>query len=216
MRRRRPRRSRARAGGCWRRSPHGPDAVGRDAIRATRITRQTVRGKEGGIYHVLAPGPSFLLAPALRLDRALNLRRGTPGRLAVTLLAWNALAALLVGAMFQLAARRRAAAPGSRPRSRPARRSLPPFVFYSFQFYPEMLGALVMTAALRALLFGRPAPRAARLALGLALASLPWLHQKFLPVWLALAAWALVRAVSDLVPFRTVAALVLPQAASCT
>ena len=73
---------------------HGPAAVGRDAIRATRITRQTIRGKEGGTYHVLAPGPSFLLAPALRIDRALNLRRGTPGRLAVTLLAWNALAAL--------------------------------------------------------------------------------------------------------------------------
>ena len=64
---------------------------------------------------------------------------------------------------------------------------MPPFVFYSFQFYPEMLGALVMTAALRALLFGRPATARSALALGLALASLPWLHQKFLPVWLALA-----------------------------
>ena len=41
-------------------------AVGRDAIRATRVTRQTIRGKEGGVYHVLAPGPSLLLAPALR------------------------------------------------------------------------------------------------------------------------------------------------------
>ena len=40
--------------------------AGRDAIRATRITRQTIRGKDGGVYYVLAPGPSLLLAPALR------------------------------------------------------------------------------------------------------------------------------------------------------
>ncbi len=50
--------------------------VGRDAIRATRVTRQTIRGKEGGVYYVLAPGPSLMLAPALRLDRAVNLARG--------------------------------------------------------------------------------------------------------------------------------------------
>ena len=54
-------------------------AVGRDAIRATRITRQTIGGKDGGVYHVLAPGPSLLLAPTLRVDRALNLRFHTPG-----------------------------------------------------------------------------------------------------------------------------------------
>src|SRR5262249_14428522 len=41
---------------------HGPRAVGAGAIRATRITRQTIRGKEGGVYTVLAPGPSLLLA----------------------------------------------------------------------------------------------------------------------------------------------------------
>jgi hypothetical protein len=192
---------------------HGPEAVGREAIRATRITRQTIRGKEGGTYHVLAPGPSFLLAPALRIDRALNLRRGTPGRLAVTLLAWNALAALLVGATFQLA-RDASGRAGLAAAIAGGAALVPPFVFYSFQFYPEMLGALVMTAALRALLFGRPATARSALALGLGLATLPWLHQKFLPVWLALALWALVRAVAELVPFRTVLALALPQALS--
>ncbi|MET0553455.1 MAG: hypothetical protein ABW221_10495 [Vicinamibacteria bacterium] len=192
---------------------HGPDAVGRAAIRATRVTRQTIRGKEGGTYHVLAPGPSFLLAPTLRLDRALNLRRGTEGRLAITLLAWNALAALLVGATYQLA-RAASGRPGLAAAVAAGAALVPPSVFYSFQFYPEMLGALVMTAALRALLFGRPATARSAIALGLALATLPWLHQKFLPVWLALALWALVRAVSDLVPLRTLAALVLPQAVS--
>ena len=40
----------------------------------------------GGVFHVLAPGPSLLLAPALRIDHALNVARGEKGRLAVTLL----------------------------------------------------------------------------------------------------------------------------------
>ncbi|PYQ05468.1 MAG: hypothetical protein DMF82_08470, partial [Acidobacteria bacterium] len=74
---------------------HGPRALGASSIRATRITRQTVRGKEGGVFHVLAPGVSALVAPALRIDRAVNLRRGTWGSLGVTLLVWNALAAAL-------------------------------------------------------------------------------------------------------------------------
>jgi hypothetical protein len=192
---------------------HGPAAVGRDAIRATRITRQTVRGKEGGTYHVLAPGPSFLLAPTLRVDRALNLRRGTPGRLAVTLLAWCALAAALVGVTFQLA-RDASGRAGIAAAVAGGAALVPPFVFYSFQFYPEMLGALVMTLALRVLLYGRTATARGALGLGLALATLPWLHQKFLPVWLALAAWAIVRAVSHLVPLRTLLALALPQIVS--
>lgn len=189
----------------------GPSAVGRDAIRATRITRQTIRGKDGGVYHVLAPGPSVLLAPLLRVDRALNLRLGTPGRLAVTLLGWNALAGLLVGALFLLLRDATGRAGLSALMAGGAALS-PPFLFYSFQFYPEMLGALAMTAALRFLLFvPRISLRGAWL-LGLGLASLPWLHQKFLPVWGMLAAWAVVRAVNELVGLRTLVGLLLPQA----
>ena len=81
--------------------------VGRGAIRAERITRQTIRGKEGGVYYVLAPGPSLLLAPALRVDRAINLAHGRPGRVAVSVLVWCALAALLVMALFLLCGTRR-------------------------------------------------------------------------------------------------------------
>ena len=76
--------------------------VGREAIRAERITRQTIRGKEGGVFYVLAPGPSLMLAPSLRVDRAVNLARGRPGRVAVSVLEWCALAALLVMALFLL------------------------------------------------------------------------------------------------------------------
>jgi hypothetical protein len=189
----------------------GPGAVGRDAIAATRITRQTIRGKEGGVYHVLAPGPSFLLAPLLRIDRALNRWQGTPGRLTVSLLAWNALAGLLVGAMYLLL-RDATGAPRLSALVSAGAALAPPFVFYSFQFYPEMLGALVMTLAFRWLLFVRPLGPRAAWGLGFALATLPWLHQKFLPVWGLLALWAVVRIVDELAPARTLAAIVLPQA----
>lgn len=189
----------------------GPSAVGRDAIQATRVTRQTIRGKDGGVYHVLAPGPSLLLAPLLRVDRALNLRLGTPGRLAVTLLAWNALAALLVGAMFLLL-RDATGSPRLSALVAGGAALLPPFVFYSYQFYPEMLGALVLTAALRWLLFVPRLREGAAWALGIGLATLPWLHQKFLPVWGVLALWAVVRLVDDLAPLRTLGAVVVPQA----
>ena len=192
---------------------HGPRAVGASAIRATRITRQTVRGKEGGVYHVLAPGVSALLAPALRIDRAINIRRGTSGSLGATLLLWNALAAALVSAVYLLA-REATGRPGLAAALAAAFALTPPFLFYFFQFYPEMLGALALAVALRALLF-RPWWSAGTAAwFGLLLAFLPWLHQKFLPVWLVLAAMALVKAVGEMVPLRTLLLLLAPQAAS--
>ncbi|PYQ46958.1 MAG: hypothetical protein DMF78_24990 [Acidobacteria bacterium] len=192
---------------------HGPRAVGAGAIRATRITRQTIRGKEGGVYTVLAPGPSLLLAPVLRLDRALNLRRGTPGRLGLTVLVWNALAAALVAAVFLLA-RDGGAGRGAAATIAALAGLLPPLVFYAYQFYPEMLGALALAVALRAILL-RPWTGARQAAqLGLLLACLPWLHQKFLPVWVLLAAMAVVRAVDALVSLRALLALLVPQAVS--
>ena len=191
----------------------GPDAVGRDAIRAIRITRQTIRGKDGGVYHVLAPGPSVLLAPALRADRWLNRRDGRPGRLAVTVLWWNALAAALVAALFLLL-RDATGRPGLAAALAGVAALTPPFLFYFFEFYPEMLGALVFSVALRAMLFRAwwRAPEA--WALGALLATLPWLHQKFLPAWAVLAAWAVLKLVGELAPLRAVLGLLVPQAAS--
>ncbi len=191
----------------------GPSAVGRDAIEATRITRQTVRGKDGGVYHVLAPGPSLLLAPLLRVDRAINQYRGTPGRLAATLLFWNALAGLLVGALFLLL-RDATGCPRLSALVAAGAALAPPFVFYSYQFYPEMLGALAMAAALRWLLFVPWITGRAAWGLGLGLATLPWLHQKFLPVWGILALWAVLRVVHEMAPLRSFVAIVLPQAAT--
>jgi hypothetical protein len=170
--------------------------AGRDAIRATRIVRQTVRGKHGGVYYVLAPGPSLMLAPALRLDRAINVARGVPGRVAVSVLAWCVLAALLVTVLFQLV-RDTTGRPGLAAALAFGFAVVPPFLFYSFQFYPEMVGALIMAVAFRTLALRPEGLRRHPWLFGLTLAALPWLHQKFLPVWLVLVATALLLGLSS-------------------
>jgi hypothetical protein len=190
----------------------GPDAVGRGAIRATRVTRQTVRGKEGGVYHILAPGVSLALAPLLRADRALNLRHGTPGRLGLTLLAWNALAALTIAAVF-LFLREVTGRPGLAALLATGAALAPPFVFYSYQFYPELPGALLLVAIFRIVLLDRRWSARALGRLGLLLAVLPWLHQKFVPLWLLLTAMVVVMAVERLVRLGELIALVVPQLA---
>jgi len=168
----------------------GRRALSPAEVRATRITRQVIRGKEGGVYYVLAPGPSLALAPTLRIDRAINRARGTPGRLAVSVLTWTALAALLVVVLFQLV-RDATGRAGLAAVVALAFALLPPFTFYSFQFYPEMPGALVLAVAFR-LLAQRPGTlvRHPWLFAGM-IATLPWLHQKFLLVWVVLAVTAL-------------------------
>jgi hypothetical protein len=169
-----------------------PTALGRDAIRATRITRQTIAGKDGGVYYVLAPGPSLVLAPALRCDRALNIARGTPGRLAVSVLLWNLLAAALVAAVFVLA-RDVTGRPGLAAAVAFGFALVPPFLFYGYQFYPEMPGALVLAAVFHRLVFVRDWTTRQAWIVGVLLATLPWLHQKFVPVWLVLVLTAAVR-----------------------
>jgi hypothetical protein len=186
--------------------------VGRGAIRATHVTRQTVRGKDGGVYHILAPGVSLALAPLLRADRALNLRHGTPGRLGLTLLAWNALAALTIAAVFVFV-REVTGRPGLAALLAAGAALAPPFVFYSYQFYPELPGALLLVAIFRMVLLDRRWNARALGRLGLLLALLPWLHQKFLPLWLLLTAMAVVMAVERLVRFGELMALVVPQLA---
>jgi hypothetical protein len=188
-----------------------PSVFGLEAIRATPVTRQTIRGKDGGVFYVLAPGPSLVLAPLLRVDRALNQARGTPGRLAVTLLAWNALAAGAAAAAFLLL-RDVTGRAGLSAIAAAAAALLPPALLYAYQLYPEMLAAGAMALALRALVSPGWWTTRACAFLGLLLATVPWLHQKFLPLWAALAVLAAIRAVRDMVTARALAALLLPQA----
>jgi hypothetical protein len=192
--------------------PGGP-ALGREAIQARRVERQTVSGKDGGIYHVLAPGPSLLLAATLRLDRVLDRARGTPGRVGVSVLAWNALAAATVVALFLLL-RDATGRPGLAALCAGGLALLPPFLFYSFQFYPELPAALVTAEALRRLLVRPRLTLGDAWALGALLAVLPWLHQKFLPMWVVLVAMGVARQVWELVPRRELLLLAAPQALS--
>ena len=126
---------------------------------------------------------------------------------------WNALAAALVAALFLLL-RDATGRPGLAALITAGAALTPPFLFYFFQFYPEMLGALVFAVALRWLLFRAwwRAPEA--WALGALLATLPWLHQKFLPAWVVLAAWAVLKLVGELAPLRVVLGVLVPQAVS--
>ena len=163
-------------------------AARRSARSASRARRSGAR--TGGVYYVLAPGPSLMLAPALRVDRAINLARGRPGRVAVSVLLWCALAALLVMALFLLV-RDATGRPGLAAALAFGFALVPPFLFYFFQFYPEMVGALVMAVAFRTLALRPEGLRRHPWLFGLMLATLPWLHQKFLPVWLVLVATAL-------------------------
>ena len=190
------------------------EGVGRGSIAATRVTRQTIRGKEGGVYYVLAPGPSLLLAPTLRLDRALNRARGVEGRLAASVLAWNALAAALVAALFRLA-RDTTGRPGLAAALALGFALVPPFVFYAYQFYPELPGALVLALlAHRLACAPRLGSPAAAWVTGGLLAALPWLHQKFLPVWLVLVATCAWTAWRGRAPRAAMLGLLVPQAAT--
>ena len=189
----------------------GPKGVGREAITATKITRQTIGGKDGGVFHVLAPGPSLLLAPTLRIDRALNRAYGTPGRLAVSVLLMNLMGALLVMATFQLV-RDATQSTGLAAALAFGFALVPPFLFYFFQFYPEMPGALVLAVLFRLLFLRDSLSRGAALGASLLLASLPWLHQKFFPVWAVLTATALVQAWRRRAPRSDFLALAAPQA----
>ena len=156
--------------------------AGKDAIRATRVSRQVVRGKYGGVYSVLAPGPSLLLAPALRVDRAINRVRGVEGRVAVSVLFFCALGAWLVAALFLLL-RDATERPGLAAALSFFLALVPPFLFYFHQFYPEMLGALVLAIAFQTLAFRPERIRLHAVRFSVLVAVLPWLHQKFLPVW---------------------------------
>jgi hypothetical protein len=214
----------AAAATCLRESARMLSAVargeaGRAAIRAARITRQTVRGKDGGVFYVLAPGPSLLLAPTLRVDRALNRAQGNTGRVAVSTLLWCALGALLVAALFALV-RDATGRAGLAAAAAFVFGLLPPLLFYFYQYYPELPGALVLAVAFRVLALRPEGLRRHPWLFGWMLAVLPWLHQKFLPVWLVLTVtaayvvWSSREHASGGARWRRLGALVVPQAVS--
>lgn len=190
-----------------------PEGLGKSAIRATHLARQTVTGKDGGAFHILAPGPSLLLAPTLRADRAINRAWGRLGPIVVSLLVWFAFSAALLGLLAatieRLTGDRRVAAVVT---------SLfaltPPFLFFFYQFYPETLAALSLLWLAGRMHLDRRIDDRSLWPLALVLAFLPWLHQKYVPVWGVLVVMAFGKAVNDLVDLRRAAQLLAPQALS--
>jgi hypothetical protein len=145
-------------------------------MTARMANRSMFRSAEGGIYYINAPGPGILLVPAVLLDSALNRAFGENGQLAAIAF-WQFLAALLVLEMF-LCAREIAGALAALLTAAAAAVIVPLF-FYSFQIYPELPAALFLLFAFRKLVLDRNPTAAGTLAASLALAFLPWLHQKY-------------------------------------
>lgn len=136
------------------------------------------RGKDGEIYSVHAPGLPALVLPAYAVA-------GRSGVVAfIALLA--ALAALAVFDVADVLAGRRAAV-----LAWAACCLTVPFVPYAWMIFPEMPGALVVAWAVRWLTTDAPQRPGVWLLRGAALATLPWLHTKFV-VFLTIFAAALV------------------------
>ena len=67
----------------------------------------------------------------------------------------------------------------------------PPVLWYVFLVYPEIIGALIVVVAVRALLARAPGAALDHVAVfGLGVGALPWLSTRFLPLFGLLLAWA--------------------------
>jgi hypothetical protein len=165
------------------------------SVKATKGNRAMFRSHKGGIYYINAPGPGLLLVPAYLLDRALNRTFGWDLQIAVILF-WIFLGALLVLEMIRIAR----FVEGSWSPSVVAAALLAastPLWLYTFQIYPELPAALGLLYAFRKLLMEEPPSYRGVLAASLALAFLPWLHQKYSVAAAVLALMAAVRLVRN-------------------
>ena len=150
-----------------------------------RLQPHVRKGPGGGLYTAHRPGLPLLVAPAY----ALGFWTGWPVR--VTVMVELALLAAWLAA--RLAAW--ASALGGDITSAACAALLVAFTapgfYYAFAIYPELPAALVVLEALAWI--GRGAPGTGW-GPGLLVASLPWLHEKFLPLTVALAGLGLVAA----------------------
>ena len=117
------------------------------------------RSVDGGVYYINAPGPGLLLVPAYLVDQNFE-PDGSAGKSKLAIIVfWQFLGALLVyemvasvvGEVIGPIVRR------SSPRSRSA--SAVPFLFYTFQIYPELPGGFFLLFAFRKLVLDPGADR---------------------------------------------------------
>ena len=165
------------------------------SVKATKGNRSMFRSHKGGTYYINAPGPGLLLVPAYLLDRALNRTFEWDLQIAVILF-WILLGALLVLEMIRIAR----IVEGSWSPAFIAAALLAastPIWLYTFQIYPELPAALGLLYAFRKLLMEESPSYRGVLAASLALAFLPWLHQKYSVAAAVLGLMAAVRLVRD-------------------
>ena len=147
------------------------------SVKATKGNRSMFRSHKGGIYYINAPGPGILLVPAYLTDRALNRTFEWDLQVAVILF-WILLGALLVLEMIKMARIVEGSwLPGIVAAAILAAST--PLWLYTFQIYPELPAALGLVYAFRKLLMEEFPSYRGILAASLALAFLPWLHQKY-------------------------------------
>ncbi|MEZ5417597.1 MAG: hypothetical protein R2708_09655 [Vicinamibacterales bacterium] len=156
------------------------------------------RGTDGQIYSIHAPGTSLVVLPAFALA-------GYPGAVITVV----CLAALGVAAVWQagfvLTASAAAAWAGAL-----ALIAASPFVLLGFTIYPDPIGSAIVAAGLLALVVldrGRLLPSAMWIAMGAALAGLPWLHTRFAVIAAAFGAVLGLRALSGTGGWRDLARL---------
>jgi hypothetical protein len=125
------------------------------------------RGANGQIYSIHAPGLPAVVAPALALF-------GYPGVVAFLALASAAATALAWIAVWRVTGDASASWFGWATVSLSA-----PFVFQAFTVYPDGLGAALVMAGVLAIVSSRDLPPRRLMAIGAALALLPWLHTRF-------------------------------------
>jgi hypothetical protein len=143
---------------------------------AGRANRSMFRSAEGGVYYINAPGPGLLLVPAYLVDRVLNRAFGFERQIAAITF-WHLLGVLVVLEMLRST---RALAGGLAASLSAVAISLTvPILFYTFQIYPELPGALFLLYAFRKLVLEKTPTRLGILCASLAIAALPWMHQKY-------------------------------------
>jgi hypothetical protein len=125
------------------------------------------RGRDGEIYSLHAPGLSVIVAPAFAFF-------GYPAVLAELVLIASAASALVWLIAFRVTDHAAAAWFGWA-----AAAMTVPFFFHATAIFPDGLGAMLMLAGLLPLVEPRAREPRALLAVGAALAILPWLHTRF-------------------------------------
>ncbi len=158
--------------------------------------RGFVRGKNGGVYQVHQPGLSVLMLPAYSLDRWLSVPgRRSPRQWPPRLVAVNAfflsLYLVWVVLVYRLAVRLTGDSRVAATSALAVGATLPVAAF-PFQFYPEAAAGIVVIAVAGHVFFPLRRTPAAALAAGFATGCLPWLHVRFVPLAVLLAAFAMI------------------------